>query len=109
MNPKQWLETVTLHGCVITGRSDIQRHHCAGRKFKHNKTAIGEYFVLPLWYELHDVSSNHEFNVTHHKRAFTDNYGLQSELFAKMCDKLQDLGHEIPSQEILAAIKDCRI
>lgn len=104
MTPKQWLSTVTDHGCVVTGRSDIQRHHVCGRKAKHNKIAIGEWFVLPLWWELHDISSNREDNVTHYRHRFTDKYGLQSDLFAKMVETLENSGAEVPGQEILDAI-----
>ena len=108
MTPKDWLSTITDYGCVVTGRSDIQRHHVLGRKAKHNKVAIGEWFVLPLWWELHDVSSNHPQNVTHYKHRFTDGYGLQSELFAEMVERLIDRGFEVPDQEILDAIADTR-
>ena len=104
MTPKQWLEIVTEHGCVVTGRSDIQRHHVFGRKYKQDKVHIGEFYVIPLWWELHDISSNHPNNVTHYPKRFAKAYGMQKVLFAEMVETLQNGGHEIPSDEILRAI-----
>ena len=107
MTPKQWLSIVADHGPLIHG-AGMQIHHVCGRTYKHNKVLIGPWFIIPLPFELHDVSSNHPQNVTHYKHRFTDGYGLQSELFAEMVERLRDRGIEVPDQEILDAIKDTR-
>jgi len=82
---KAWLSRVAEHGCVITGQSNIQLHHCVGREGKHNKFHIGRWFVLPLAFELHDVSSDDRLNVTHHRKDFVRAHGPECWLFSDMC------------------------
>lgn len=96
---KLWLEMVTEHGCVITGRSDIQRHHVVGRARKHNKVHIGEIFVLPLVTYLHDVHSNHPLNVTHFRHKFTGEYGSQASLWEGMVVTMIDRGWALPFEQ----------
>lgn len=93
---KRWLESVCkfideaglgiLYGPEFEGRTDYQIRHVKGRTYKHNKVAIGHWFILPVPVELHDVHSNHPDNVTHFKHNFTRRFGLQSELFKEMCE-----------------------
>ncbi len=95
--------------------SQFQLHHVLGRTAKHNKVHIGHWFILPVPIELHDVSSNNSLNVTHHKRAFTDKFGSQSELFIKMCGMIEMCGminfpepQYFPPAGVIAAIHDTR-
>lgn len=112
---KKWMEQISSWYENI-GFSDerlnqyqFQLHHCAGRTFKHNKVAIGHWFILPLPVEYHDISSNHPLNVTHHKNKFTDEFGLQSELFKEMIDSMIDCGISLPfGQDVMDAIMDSR-
>ena len=85
---KKWLDRVAAHGCVITGNSQCQIHHPIGREGKSNKYHIGRFFCYGLSFELHDVSSNHPFNVTHHRKAFVGTYGKESRRFELMCEEL---------------------
>ena len=78
-----WCDAVRECGCIITGNTQVQLHHIWGSKFKHNKIHIGNYAVLALSPELHDVSSNHVHNVTHNKNAFHFEFGSNAELFQK--------------------------
>jgi len=88
---------------------NVQRHHCCGRKAKHNKVAIGHWFVLPLPFIYHDVSSNDIYNVTHHRHNFTGHFGLQSELFKEMISSMILFGYELPfGQDVIDAIMDTR-
>jgi len=84
----------------------FQLHHVLGRSAKHNKVAIGHWFILPVPIELHDVSSNNELNVTHHKHAFTDRYGKQAELFEKMVAIMYEEGYALPPVDVQFAIGD---
>ncbi len=86
----------------------IQLHHVMGRSAKHNKVAIGHWFIIPVPSELHDVSSNNPFNVTHHKHSFTERFDLQSELFSLMMADMEMGNYETPSQEVYNAIMDTR-
>jgi len=117
---KKWLQTITewyfdwgwrsgSPSYDLVGFGSIQRHHALGRKAKHNKVPIGEWFVLPLPFIYHDVNSNNPDNVTYHKHAFTDRFGLQSELFKGMIDSMVELGIELPfDDDVINAIIDTR-
>ena len=89
-------------------RNDMQLHHVLGRSAKHNKIAIGHWFILPVPVELHDVASNHTYNVTHHKRFFTLHYGMQSALFAELVEMMREDAYELPPIEVLTAIDDTK-
>ena len=52
---------------------------------------------------LHDVSSNHPLNVTHHKKAFCREFGGQVFLFDVMIDSMMGC-YVTPSREIYNAI-----
>ena len=83
----------------------VQLHHVLGRSAKHNKVAIGHWFILPVPFELHDVSSNHPDNVTHCKKAFIKRFGKQSDLFNKMAMIMDEQDYETPDLEVCYAIK----
>ena len=85
---KEWLERVANHGCVVNGNSQVQIHHCVGREGKQDKLFIGRWFVLPLSFWLHDVSSMHCWNVTHRRKNFIKEFGLESEIWHRMILKL---------------------
>ena len=106
----EWYQEV---GFKSIGLSNAYRnfhlHHVGGRKLKQNKVPIGDWFILPLPVQLHDVNSNNSRNVTHHKHAFTDKFGLQSELFKEMIESMVDHGAELPfGQDVINAIMDTR-
>jgi len=103
---KAWLQRVADYTCAVTEQSNIQIHHCVGREGKHNKYHIGRWFVLPLAFDLHDVSSNNEYNITHHRKAFIEKYGLESDIFSEMCSWMEGDG-ELPfDQDVRDAIAD---
>ena len=81
-----------------------QIHHVIGRSSKQNKVPIGHDFILPVPFHLHDVSSNHDLNVTHRKKAFTAHFGTQRYLFSMLCDSMKDQGYAIPSIKVIDAI-----
>ncbi len=97
---KTWLSMVAEFGCVATGATQVQIHHCQGRKCRKDKYQIGELFILPLWIPLHDVGSNHPHNVTHHRKAFVEAFGMERDLFKWMVDKMVDKGLEIPFEQV---------
>ena len=104
----EWFREIGFNDFCLDGYN-FQIHHCGGRKLKHNKVAIGHWFILPLPFELHDVSSNSPVCVTHHKHAFTDMFGLQSELFKEMIESMVDHGATLPfGQDVIDAIMDTR-
>jgi hypothetical protein len=84
----------------------FQLHHVLGRSAKHNKISIGHEFIIPVPFDLHDVSSNHKLNVTHHKKAFVKAFGKQSELFIKMIRSMDEYGYDMPDVFKCLAIKE---
>ncbi len=110
---RRWMDNITewaednltiLYGCTYEG-VDIQRHHVLGRSAKNNKVEIGHWFILPIPFELHDVSSNHPENVTHRKKAFVKRFGNQRDLFLTMVEDMRDCGYELPPANVCEAIR----
>ncbi len=83
----------------------IQRHHVLGRSAKHHKVCIGHWFILPVPFELHDVSSDHPENVTHSKRVFIKKFGNQRDLFLTMVESMRDYGYELPPFDVCESIR----
>ena len=113
---KQWMSDIAgwavenigfLYGQEYNGAL-VQLHHVLGRSAKHNKIAIGHWFILPVPYELHDVSGNSIFNVTHHKHSFTNKFGNQRDLFGKMISDMGNAmdGHQTPPFNVVLSIMD---
>jgi len=84
--------------------SPLQYHHVVGRSYKQNKIKIGNFFILPVPQELHDVGSNDPDNVTHFRHNFTRRFGNQRDLWQMMICRMEEYGLEIPSLEIIYAI-----
>lgn len=102
---KAWLARVAEYGCVITGQSNIQLHHCVGREGKSQKYHIGRWFVLPLEFTLHDVNEGaNPLNITHHRKDFVLCYGSESGLFVEMCLNLMEDGPIPITEEEMRAI-----
>ncbi len=114
---KQWLSDISsaceqgiIGGLYGEDYDNCQRwhlHHVKGRSFKHNKVAIGHWLVIPVPFELHDVSSNHPLNVTHHKHAFTEEFGLQTDIAIELIGYMSAMGFcKLPPDEVIEAIGD---
>lgn len=86
----------------------IQLHHVLGRSAKHNKVAIGHWFIIPVPYQYHDISETNDLNVSYYKHNFTEKFGKQHELFVVMCGVMRIRGYTVPSKEIINSIMDTR-
>ena len=113
---RQWMKDIAEWaenniGALYQGyvNAPFQLHHVTGRSAKHNKVEIGHEFIIPVPVELHDVSSNHPLNVTHHKKAFVNEFGEQCGLFQVMLSAMSHDGYNVPSMEIYNAIMDTKI
>lgn len=115
---KRWMKSIAdfieneslgiLYGPEFEGRKDFQLHHVLGRSAKHNKVAIGYWFIIPVPIELHDVHSNHPDNVTHFKKNFVKRFGQQCGIFQCLVGCMQQFGEydmNVPD-EVYAAIMD---
>ena len=100
---------VDRHGPVVPGSGVIQFHHVAGRTYKHNKVLIGPYFILPIPWELHDVHSNSDVNVSHWPRKFTSKYGSQRDLWEDMVTAIVNDAFKLPfPDDVWDTIMDTR-
>ena len=112
---KAWQSRVAAHGCVATGEPfAFHLHHVVGRSRRvrvgMEMVHVGEWFIIPLAVELHDVGSNHPDNVTHFPKRFREKYGLQADLFVEMCEELERRGGALPFPAIiLEAIKTLKV
>lgn len=102
---KAWMSQLAEYGCVVTRADNPQIHHCLGATAKHNKVAIGHWYLLPLAHQLHDISSNRPDNITLHKREFEWRHGTEKELFSRLIKTFRDNGNPIPPEEVIEAIK----
>ena len=111
---KQWMTDITsyvnnnglgdLYGHEYEGRTDIQRHHVLGRAAKNNKVAIGNWFIIPVPFELHDPNMKHKYHVGHCKKAFVKKFGTQRELFCVLYHNMKSWGYNVPSNEVYNSI-----
>ena len=109
---KRWHERVRQfaddHGAIPLGGYRYELHHVKGATFKHNKTHIGEWWVLPIDFDLHNVMSRNPLNVTHFKKRFESEYGTQKELFLSMVEQIENEdGIKYVPFEAISAIIDC--
>ncbi|GAL18547.1 hypothetical protein JCM19235_1970 [Vibrio maritimus] len=111
---KAWLNRVAefaqQHGAFPhQANNNIELHHVAGRKAKHNKIHIGKWFVIPMMFDFHNPNSNHPLNVTHYRKRFTDRYGDQRTLWAQMATQILAEDGDLPfDAEVINAIADTR-
>jgi hypothetical protein len=94
-----WVKEQT---CICCGNWGVVAHHCMGATYKHNKTLIGHWFILPLCQFCDDV-------VTHgSRRKFKQTFGLQSVLWIKVINRYTEETGIEPPFEVYQAIEDCR-
>ena len=99
---KAWHDTVRGYGCVIT-RQPCQLHHCAGRKARHNKVVIGEWWVIGLRPDHHD-----NINFLHTSEGFHTRKEFEKYHFLSLVKLAESEGKEIPPPEVIEAIKEWR-
>lgn len=114
---KDWLKAITDYinvfglGGLYHGyddRTDMQRHHVLGKSAKHNKIHIGYWFVNPIPFELHDINSDHIFNVTHHKNKFKEKFGSETGIYQCLvsCMAMSGYDNYLPPDDVYNAIMD---
>ena len=111
MNSEKWLKTITdfanntdfmirWYGGHCFEPYYFQRHHILGKQVKRKinlvSEHVGEYVVIPVPFELHDVSSNNRLNVTHCKNSFEGVIGRQKDIFKDMVNCMRSNDYEVP-------------
>ena len=108
---KDWLARVTRYG-EEHGEFPTQdfmafdRHHVKGREFKHNKVAVGRWYVLPISKHYHEINNN-VFNVSSYPKTYEAEFGKQRDQFIAMCAVIRSEDGYLPFiDEVLHAIGD---
>lgn len=118
---KRWIASVANFACnsgwlteMFGGYCDnpylYHIHHVEGREAKRKinyiSVKVGEFFILPVPIELHDVhQTQNKLNVTHNKKAFEKTFGTQKEIWLSMVEQMKVDGYEIPfDQELMEGI-----
>ena len=110
---KKWMSDIAewansnLHVMYIGGYAqdcEFQLHHVLGRSAKHNKVAIGHWFIIPVPFELHDPNVNHEFHVGHAKKSFVKKFGDQRGIFQCLVSCMAEWGYNVPPMDVYDAI-----
>ena len=95
---KAFMGWVKEQACCVCGNPGPSIcDHVEGATFRHNKTLVGHWFLLPLCLE-HDNAKTHA-----NKRAFRDLFGSTSLLWGKLACEYGSL--KIPD-EVINAIED---
>ncbi len=88
----------------------FDRHHVKGREFKHNKVAIGRWYVLPIAKLYHDSQMGNSFNVTDWPRRYEIEFGDQCDQFLAMAMTIMDEDGSLPfCTDVLNAIWDLKV
>lgn len=102
-------------GCIVTGHHQpepvephgIQIHHVLGEQARRGKVKVGGWYILPLHWRMHDISSGVSVNVTTHRAAFVEKYGSEKFLFFKMLFAFWVAGIAVPvPTDVLNAIAE---
>ena len=104
---RKWHSWLADRGCVITqGPAEI--HHVVGasakQKYHFETHWIGQWYVLPLCYELHR-SPNVEGSIAKSRNSFERIYGPQFNLFLNKVQEYYNENNVLPfDEDILRAI-----
>lgn len=108
---KAWLDQVVdfamysdwLSGMYYTSCNhpyQFQIDHILGaqakRKVNGVTTKVGEFAIMPIPIELHDLTSNHPLNRTLKPKAYRDKFGHETDVWRKMLDAMVLEGYELP-------------
>lgn len=99
-NEKRFMRWVKEQPCCVCGREGPSIvDHAMGATYKHNKTLIGHWFLLPLCEE-HDSYKRYAS-----RRGFINAYGYMSSYWSQL---VSNYALEVPAQ-CYDAIMDCRM
>lgn len=93
-----WLNDMYGNDCITPYLFEID--HVIGSKAKckiNGETVkVGEFAIMPIPYELHNIRSNHEFNRTLRPAAYRKMYGHELAVWLHMTGCMVDAGYELP-------------
>ena len=103
-NESSWLDRKFSCHCLQPSRFEID--HIIGAKAKRKPYGkVGEWAIIPLPYELHNIMAGGKLNRTLNPSAFRNEFGHEKDLFKSLIYCMKMEGYEIPfSDEIVTAI-----
>lgn len=97
-NSDSWLEFMYNGKCQSPKHFEID--HIIGaqakRKVRGITTKVGEFAIMPIPYELHNIKSNNPLNRTLNPSAFRKEFGHETLVWIEMLDAMVISGYEIP-------------
>ena len=112
---KEWLEMVVSYATESGWLTNMYAGYCnnptqfqidhvlgaqAKRKINGVSVKVGEFAIMPIPMELHDITSNHPLNRTLKPRAYRDEFGHETEVWERlvrdMKNWLQISGETLP-------------
>ena len=102
-----WLTNMYAGYC--SNPTQFQIDHILGaqakRKINGVTTKVGEFAIMPIPMELHDVTSNHPLNRTLRPAAFRKVFGHELSVWNQMLAEMENEGYELPfSKELIDAV-----
>jgi len=96
------------HGFCI-GPNVFQLDHILGAQAKKKvnlvSEKVGEWLIIPVPVDLHDITSNNPLNVTVNKKGFEKEFGNRINLWMDMVYKMKAEGYHIPfSDDVIKAV-----
>lgn len=117
---KAWLQTVVDFASRTTWLNDTYGGHCmnplnfeidhiigaqAKRKINGVTTKVGEYAIMPIPYELHNISCDHSLNRTLRPASFRKQFGNEVIVWKSMIDYMEGIGLILPfDDDMIGAI-----
>lgn len=104
---RRWMAWVGQRPC-INCVAPANVHHCAGATARHNKVAIGDWWLLPLCPECHQGDDG----IHHSRRRFFGSAVSRKTTEKMMFERLMDWARadsacvDMPSQQVIDAIED---
>lgn len=102
-----WLRAVYSMHCNHCEQFQIDHVLGAQTKRKINgiTTKVGEFAIMPIPMELHDITSNHPLNRTLRPAAFRKVFGHELSVWNQMLIEMENEGYELPfSKELIDAV-----
>jgi hypothetical protein len=117
---KQWLADVVDYATESGWLTNMYAKYCdnptkfqidhilgaqAKRKVNGVTTKVGEFAIMAIPMELHDITSNHPLNRTLKPRAYRDRFGHELSVWNKMLAEMENEGYELPfSKDLIDAV-----
>src|SRR5690625_6799257 len=106
---KRWMAWVASRGC-LNCRAPANVHHCVGATARHNKVAIGDWWLLPLCRECHQGDHGIHGDRSRFFGA-VPRKTTEKMMFARLMDwaRADSACVDMPAQHAIDAIEDYRL